>query len=323
MYLIKTPDIYDPKLNLAIEEYVVRNLDLHDDLLYIYRNKPSVIIGKNQNPCEEVNLRFIETENIQIFRRISGGGTVYHEPGNINFCYITQNTKENFNNYKNFLKPIVQLLKNLEIPAKINPRNDIVIDGLKISGNAQFTTRGKMFSHGTLLYNADLDKVNESLRVLKIGINSNSTKSVRSKITNISEYLKKHISIESFMQQLIQSVLTSFLHNGNLEFDIAQWSEIHKLAEEKYNSMNWNWGRTPKFTIDITNPFNKKTIPVQIIDGRILSGNIESGDIFSELLVALNNIWYQKHEIFTVIDSFSGIDKSDKKLVLNSIFPFS
>jgi len=151
MYLIKTPPTTNPYLNIAIEEYAVRNLDMSHDYLFIYSNAPSVVIGKNQNPFMEVNLPFLKTNNIKLARRISGGGAVYHEPGNLNFCYITESTKENFNNYKKFLNPIIEYLNSLGIPAVINQRNDIEVEGLKISGNAQFTSRNRMLSHGTLL----------------------------------------------------------------------------------------------------------------------------------------------------------------------------
>ena len=88
MYLLKTPEIFDPEINLAIEEYAVRNLNITDDFLFVYRNKPSIIIGKNQNPFEEVNLSLLSQQKINLYRRISGGGTVYHDLGNINFCYL-------------------------------------------------------------------------------------------------------------------------------------------------------------------------------------------------------------------------------------------
>ena len=122
MYLIKTDPVTDPAINLAIEEFAVRNLDISKDYLFLYINRPAVIIGKHQNPFEEINLECARKNKVAVLRRISGGGTVYHDPGNLNFCFITQNTLHNFNTYKQFLSPIVFMLNSLGVKAEINSR---------------------------------------------------------------------------------------------------------------------------------------------------------------------------------------------------------
>jgi lipoate---protein ligase len=277
VYLIKTPHITDPKLNLAIEEFAVRNLDTSKEYLFIYSNVPSIIIGKNQNPFQETNWPFIEKNNIEIVRRISGGGTVYHGPGNINFSFITQNSKENFNKYTRFLGPIVHTLNSLNVKARINKRNDLVIGERKISGNAQFTSRNRLLSHGTLLYKANLTAISKALNAPISKIISKSTKSVRSKVTNIYDYLEKKRDIESFKTILTQGLLEAFSFDGYLEFDQIQWNEINSLAIEKYSSWDWNWGRTPKFNILIENLDIKFKASLHISAGKIKKIDFQSG----------------------------------------------
>ncbi len=324
MYLIKTPIINDPKINLAIEEFAVRNLDISNDYLFIYSNSPSVIIGKNQNPFEEINLSYINSHNIEMVRRISGGGAVYHELGNLNFCFITESTKDNFNNYTNFLKPIKSFLNNLGVPAKINQRNDIVIEKNKISGNAQFTSRKRMLSHGTLLFDADLKKVSEALNAKVHSIESKSTKSVKSKVTNISDYLNVIPKIEDIKKGLIDYIFNSFSFEGYLEFNQIQWSQINDLCTEKFNSWEWNWGRTPKFKICVEeSTLNFKAI-LEISGGRISEiVHKNSSDEIIKLCLNLLNIRYTKKEIINILDLNNHMfsNEQDQKLV-DVIFPF-
>ena len=157
-YLIDNRNNTEPSINLALEEYAIRYLDISDDYVLLYQNNPAVILGRHQNLWEELNLNFIQKNNISINRRISGGGTVYHDLGNLNYSFITKFEKFKFNNYKFFTEPILTALHSLHIKAKLNSRNDIVIGHKKISGNAQFTSKDRMVSHGTLLYQSNLDK---------------------------------------------------------------------------------------------------------------------------------------------------------------------
>jgi len=321
MYLLKIPESFDPRINLAVEEYFVRHMDLNDDLLFIYRNNPAVIIGKNQNPFEEINLNFLAEEKIDVFRRISGGGAVYHDPGNINFSYFTKNTRENFNNYTNFLKPVIELLNKKNVPARINERNDIVVGELKISGNAQFTTRGKMFSHGTLLFNADLNKVSHTLDIKNKTILSKSTKSVRSQVTNIFNYLKDPVSINFFLKELVQFITGSFSFSGHIKPAAKEWAEIKKLAIQKYGSWDWNWGHTPRFIINITDPFSKQIIYLNVENCIINSKDLDTVDSFSKLLSSLNGIKYNIADVKQAIENFPEINSDNRKLILQQIFP--
>jgi len=324
MYLIKTPDITNPKINLAIEEYAVRNLDISKDYLFVYSNSPSVIIGKNQNPFEEVNLTFIKENNIEMIRRVSGGGAVYHEEGNINFSFITKSTKENFNNYIKFLQPIVNLLNDLKVPAKINHRNDLVIGEKKISGNAQFTSRKRMLSHGTLLFDADLKKVSASLNTSNNDIESKSTKSIRSKVTNIVDHLLEPIKPGNFRKKMIDSIISSFSFEGYIEFDQIHWSEINDLTQNKYSSWDWNWGRTPKFKVKVKEKSLKFEAMLEIRQGRIVGIEyIDSAKEIKEVVSCLVSSRFAQGDIKKQIESNNqNISKQNSKKLVNALFPF-
>ena len=186
----------NPFFNIASEEYFVKSFAESGTIIFIYVNAPSVIIGRNQNPWKEANISCLLQSGIPLVRRISGGGTVYHDEGNINLSFITDRTEKNFNNYREFTQPAINYLKSIGIPAELNKRNDIVIGERKISGNAQFSSKNRLLSHGTLLVSADLDKLQKTLNAKDLDLVSISTNSTRSKVTSLSDYLNYEISVE-------------------------------------------------------------------------------------------------------------------------------
>src|SRR5690625_275930 len=146
---IDNKGITDPYINLALEEYVLKNFGEEDTYLLFYINEPSIIVGKNQNSIEEINTDYVDANNIKVVRRLSGGGAVYHDEGNLNYSFITKDDGESFHNFAKFTEPIVKALNKIGVPAELIGRNDLLIKGKKFSGNAQFLTKGRMFSHGT------------------------------------------------------------------------------------------------------------------------------------------------------------------------------
>lgn len=164
MLFIDNKGITDPRINLAIEEYCVKNLDINETYLLFYINEPSIIIGKNQNTVEEINADYVKEKGIHVVRRLSGGGAVYHDLGNLNFSFITKDDGDSFSNFKKFTEPVTKALSKLGVNAELSGRNDILAEGRKISGNAQFATKGRMFSHGTLLFDSEIDHVVSALK---------------------------------------------------------------------------------------------------------------------------------------------------------------
>ncbi len=191
MLYVDNNGITDARLNLALEEHILRNRMDADDLLLFYVNAPAIIIGRNQNTIEEINADVVAERGIRVVRRVSGGGAVYHDLGNLNFSFMTRDVSARFNRYDLFNRPVVEVLRELGVPAEIGGRNDILADGRKISGNAQFATAGRMFSHGTLLLDSNLDDVTAALRPKPGKVESKGVKSIRSRVANIREFLRE------------------------------------------------------------------------------------------------------------------------------------
>lgn len=279
MIFIENEGITNPKLNLALEEYALRNFSAQEDYLLFYINEPSIIIGRNQNTLEEINHKYVEDNNIHIVRRVSGGGAVYHDFGNLNFSFITNHDVKSLNNFKKFTAPVVKVLNNLGLNAELKGRNDIQVDEKKISGTAQFSTGKRMVSHGTLLLNTDLGEVVNALNVKMSKIQSKGHKSVRSRVANISEFLKEPITIEEFRELLLEGLYEESEPFETYHLTPEEWKGVHELKEEKYDTWDWNYGRSPKFNIQ-----RSKRFPVGEIDLRIFveKGHIKDFKIFGD-----------------------------------------
>jgi len=275
----------DPAINLAIEEFAVRHLKALEPILLFYINKPSIIIGKNQNTIEEINANYVQDNHIKVVRRLSGGGAVYHDEGNLNFSFITDNDGKSFSNFKKFLDPIIQALAKMEIQAEVKGRNDILIGEKKISGNAQFATLGKLFTHGTLLFNSDINEVVNALKVRQDKIESKGMKSVRSRVANISDFLKKPMTIDAFKQELLLSIFKVKNRSEINEYVLTSedWEKINEISKNRYANWDWNYGKSP-----ISNSVFSKRFPSGVIDIHlnITKGYIENikiyGDFFGQ-----------------------------------------
>src|SRR5690625_3314170 len=206
MIFIENGGIADPCINLGREEYVLRNKRREESFLLFYINEPSIIIGRNQNTLEEINHEYVEEKGIHVVRRISGGGAVYHDLGNLNFSIITDYDRQSLNNFKKFTKPVIKVLQSMGVNAEMSGRNDILAEVKKISGNAQFSSGRRMFSHGTLLYDSDLSEVSKALNVKMSKIASKGIKSVRSRVANISEFLESPMPTETFRSGLLPAL---------------------------------------------------------------------------------------------------------------------
>lgn len=280
MLFIDNKGITDPRINLAIEEYALTTMDVEKDSFFLfYINQPSIIIGRNQNTIEEINTDFVEANGIIPVRRLSGGGAVYHDLGNLNFSFITKDDGESFRNFKKFTQPIVDALKEMGIDAELSGRNDILAEGRKISGNAQFSTKGRMFSHGTLLFNSEMDAVVSALKVRKDKIESKGIKSIRSRVANISEFLDEPMSIEEFKQALLVSIFGGADNIEYYELTEKDWENIHILSEKRYQSWDWNFGKSPKFNLDHSHRFPAGSIDLKL---QVSKGKIEEAAIFGD-----------------------------------------
>ncbi|MGM0753374.1 MAG: lipoate--protein ligase [Bacillota bacterium] len=278
MLFIDNKGITDPRINLAIEEYALKNLDINESYLLFYINEPSIIIGKNQNTIEEINTDYVEKQGLHVVRRLSGGGAVYHDLGNLNFSFITKDDGESFHNFKKFTEPVVTALHRLGVKAELSGRNDIIAEGRKISGNAQFSTKGRMFSHGTLLFDSEMENVVSALRVKKDKIESKGIKSIRSRVANISEFLSEKMTIEQF-----RSTLLDYIFDGSdvEEYVLTEedWKNIHELSKERYQNWDWNYGKSPKFNLQHSHRFPVGSIDVRL---EVNKGKIDNCKIFGD-----------------------------------------
>jgi len=282
MHFIDNKGITDPQINLAIEEYVLRTMDINEDsFLLFYINEPSIIIGKNQNTIEEIDTDFVEENGIKIVRRLSGGGAVYHDLGNLNYSFITKDDGESFRNFKKFTEPVVDALAKMGVKAELIGRNDLLVEGRKISGNAQFATQGRMFSHGTLMFDTEIDTVVSALKVRKDKIESKGIKSIRSRVANISEFLEEPMTIEQFRQEILNSI---FEGEENIKYRVLtdeDWENIHALSRERYANWDWNYGKSPKFNMQHSHRFPVGSIDVRLqVDKGIIKDVIIFGDFF-------------------------------------------
>ncbi len=204
LYVLKTTD---PYLNLAIEEYLFRNSE--DSVFILWQNDNTVVIGKNQNAYCEVNTDYAREHGIKISRRITGGGAVYHDLGNINYSFISKSTNSGID-FKTFTEPIISLLKSLSVDAELSGRNDIMVGDKKISGNAQFSSGERVLHHGTILFDSDLSVLSSALNVDPEKIKSKAIKSTRSRVANLKELLPNDISARDFIALLTKYIVEKF-----------------------------------------------------------------------------------------------------------------
>jgi lipoate---protein ligase len=281
MIFVDNANITAPQLNLALEEHLLRNLLLDQDILLFYINEPSIIIGRNQNTLEEINHEYVACRGIHVVRRLSGGGAVYHDLGNLNFSFITHNASENIQNFRKFTAPVIKVLHALGIQAELGGRNDILLDGRKISGNAQYIAGKRMVSHGTLLFNSELTHVVEALNVKMSKIESKGIKSVRSRVVNISEYLSEPMDILTFRKRLLEGIFEQKDHIPEYILKAEDWNAMRLLAEERYQSWDWNYGRSPAFNVHKTKRFASGEIEARI---DVQQGIVQSIKFFGDFL---------------------------------------
>ncbi len=275
MLFVDNGGITDAHYNLALEEYVLRNKLGEEDALLFYVNEPAIIIGRNQNTIEEIDPDMVASRGIRVVRRVSGGGAVYHDLGNLNFSFMTRDVSGRFNRYDKFNGPVVDVLRSLGVPAEISGRNDILVEGRKISGNAQFATSDRMFSHGTLLLDSDLDHITAALRPRPGKVESKGMKSIRSRVANISEFLKTPIDVNELRELILEGIFGTRdrAKIPAIPLDAADRAAIARLLETKYGTWEWNYGQNPPANVERSHRFSAGEIDVRLFieDGRIRS----------------------------------------------------
>ncbi|ABR49343.1 lipoyltransferase and lipoate-protein ligase [Alkaliphilus metalliredigens QYMF] len=243
-------DSTDPRFNLALEEYALKYLDPNEEYVILWQNEPSIIVGRNQNTVEEINAEYVKKNKINVVRRLSGGGAVYHDWGNLNFTFIVKSGRNLVSNYKKFTEPVIKALNRLGVQAEFSGRNDITIDDKKFSGNAQYYYKDRLLHHGTLLYDSELSVLQDALNVKTDKFSSKGIKSVRSRVTNIASYLENVVPVQEFKDILVSYILEDSGSTSN-EYELTDRDKkkIHETMEERYAAWEWNYGRSPNFNM--------------------------------------------------------------------------
>ncbi|MDO5665670.1 MAG: lipoate--protein ligase [Bacteroidia bacterium] len=251
-----------PDYNIALEEYCFKKLLHHDKIFILWINEPAIIVGKHQNTIEEINSEYVKQNGIHVIRRISGGGAVYHDHNNLNYTIISNEDKGADFDFKTFSKPVIDTLADLGVKAEFTGRNDLVIDGKKICGNAQAYIQGRVMHHGCLLFDTDLTVLSKALEAPKDKIESKSVKSVRSIVDNILPNLPEKISVDEFSDKLLEHVKSKFPEMKEYVFSEEELAEIEQLRATKFGTWEWNYGHSPKFDIERNSRFTAGKIQV-------------------------------------------------------------
>ena len=277
MKIILSKSNFAPE-NLAGEEYLFKNFT--DDIFYLYINNPSIIVGRKQNTLAEINYDYIKEHNIPVVRRMSGGGAVFHDSGNLNFCFIMRNQNNIENDFSKYTLPIIEVLQSLGINAQLEGRNDLTINGKKFSGNAKYFSNKTLLQHGTILFTSKLSDLSQALTADQDKFNDKAVKSVQSRVTNISNHLKQELSLESFTDLLIKHITLTFKDENSdepaqfYEFNSNDVNCISKLVIDKYNNWDWNFGNSPEYN------YNKK---IRTIGGSLQAAMIVKKGIIQDL----------------------------------------
>ncbi len=272
----------DPYFNLAAEEYILHNFS--DDCFMLWRNENTIVVGKHQNTLAEINMEYIKEKNIRVVRRLSGGGAVFHDLGNLNFTFIMTGHEGHLVDFRKYTKPVLEVLQKLSIDARFQGRNDLTIHGRKFSGNAEHVYKKRVLHHGTLLFSSVMEDLNLALKVNPLKYKSKAVKSIRSRVTNIKEHLKTDLDVTQFRDLILDHIMTRFPDSSIYEFTANDIDHINKLRHEKYMTWQWNFGYSPKYDFERSFMTNGGLMQVKlnVSKGYIQRAKIH-GDFFNEL----------------------------------------
>lgn len=308
MLIINSPST-NAYFNIALEEYLLYKYPTQTIFL-LYINAPSIIVGKFQNTLAEINLDYVQENNIKVVRRMSGGGTVYHDLGNLNFSFHTLLGQDDFMDFSKFTQPVLNVLHQFDIPAQLEGRNDLLVEGKKFSGNAKLARNGKMIQHGTILFDSNMDVLSDALKINPLKYKDKAVKSNRSRVINLKEYCDNNLSIEDLKEGLIQEMIQQ---NQNAQLYVLNSEDIQQvenLVQEKYQTWDWNFGFSPKYNFKnaIKIPAGYFELHLDVLRGGTIEKAKVFGDFFAseaveefeQKLIGLN---HNEQEILTLLES--------------------
>ena len=291
----------DPYYNMAFDEYCLESLPIDEPVFYLWQNRPAVIVGFNQEVNTEVNLEYLKQKGIALVRRVTGGGAVYHDLGNLNYTIVGK-SEDLERDYPEYAGLMMKALQKLGVPATLSGRNDILVKGKKVSGFAKRVCRNRLMVHGTLMFDVDLDKLTHVLNPSATKLQSKGIASVRSRVANLCDYLPEIQDIQTFSNRL-EEILSC--HYADKEFKLSEenLADIQKLADEKFATWEWNYGRSPKATLTHSARLACGTVEIHLTlaENRIAScrfggdflGNLPASDVEK----ALQGVVYEEESI--------------------------
>ncbi len=268
----------DPYFCLAAEEYLMKQFS--EDIFMLWQSENTVVVGKHQNAMAEINYPFVHRNMIKVARRISGGGTVFHDKGNVNFSFIKNVESPSEISFKRFVQPIIEALDTIHVKAVTSGRNDLLVQGKKISGNAEHIFKNRVLHHGTLLFNSDLELLSRSIKIVPGKYRGKAVQSNRGIVTNIFPFLENKWTVDEFNLFLLDYHLKI---SGNRIYQLNEEDKtaIQKLANEKFNTWEWNFGYSPKYTFQNESKIDEKKINVKLL---VEKGIIMEAEITGEYL---------------------------------------
>lgn len=273
----------DATFNLALEEYVFDYFSKDESYFWLWQNDNTVVVGKHQNTVEEINVSYVKEHNVTVVRRLSGGGAVYHDLGNVNFTFIADAGNIETLNLQAYCLPVVNILNEMGVKVELSGRNDMSIEGKKFSGNSQYVKNGRIMHHGTLLYDSDLGVVAEVLKVSADKYTSKGFKSVSGRVTNIRPYLPEDMSIETFKNNLKSSMLKN--SEGKVYHLIEKDLEIiRNIQSKRYQNWDWTYGSSPAYCVKRRRRIEQcgtLELFLNVEEGKIKDGQCY-GDFFGE-----------------------------------------
>lgn len=317
----------EPYFNLAAEEYFFNNFS--ENIFMLWRNSPAIIVGKHQNTLAEINYDYVKENNIKVVRRMTGGGAVFHDLGNINFTFIETGESEKLVDFRKYVQPILDILLKLGVNAKFEGRNDLTIDGKKFSGNAEHVYKNRILHHGTILFSAKMSDLSQALNVKDVKYTDKAVKSIRSRVTNVSEHLLTPLTVLEFINLVFNHILEMYEDAKIYEITEEDIKKINELVEKKYSTWEWNFGYSPEYNFSKSVRTEGGTLEVSMfVENGVIQRLRFYGDFFThkditEIEEAFVSIPHKEEEIKQVLsrynldDYFFNINQND---ILSAMF---